>query len=145
MRKIALDVGTVRIGIATSDPMGIIASGYETFVRSKDEEGDLKKIALLAEEKQADTFVIGLPLNMDGTEGEKVVEIREFADKLSRFTDKKIVFQDERLTTVSAEKVLIESGMRREKRKRGIVIIAHTFDLIEKEDVVISLGGEKND
>lgn len=129
MRKIALDVGTVRIGIATSDPMGIIASGYETFVRSKDEEGDLKKIALLAEEKQADTFVIGLPLNMDGTEGEKVVEIREFADKLSRFTDKKIVFQDERLTTVSAEKVLIESGMRREKRKQVIDKVAATIIL----------------
>lgn len=129
MRKIALDVGTVRIGIATSDPMGIIASGYETFVRSKDEEGDLKKIALLAEEKQADTFVIGLPLNMDGTEGEKVVEIREFADKLSCFTDKKIVFQDERLTTVSAEKVLIESGMRREKRKQIIDKVAATIIL----------------
>lgn len=129
MRKIALDVGTVRIGIATSDPMGIIASGYETFVRSKDEEGDLKKIALLAEEKQADTFVIGLPLNMDGTEGEKVAEIREFADKLSRFTDKKIVFQDERLTTVSAEKVLIESGMRREKRKQVIDKVAATIIL----------------
>lgn len=129
MRKIALDVGTVRIGIATSDPMGIIASGYETFVRSKDEEGDLKKIALLAEEKLADTFVIGLPLNMDGTEGEKVAEIREFADKLSRFTDKKIVFQDERLTTVSAEKVLIESGMRREKRKQVIDKVAATIIL----------------
>ena len=129
MRKIALDVGTVRIGIATSDPMGIIASGYETFVRSKDEEGDLIKIARIAEVKQADTFVIGLPLNMDGTEGEKVIEIRDFAEKLSRFTDKKIVFQDERLTTVSAEKALIESGMRREKRKQVIDKVAATIIL----------------
>lgn len=129
MRKIALDVGTVRIGIATSDPMGIIASGYETFIRSKDEEGDLKKIASIAEEKQADTFVIGLPLNMDGTEGEKVFEIREFAEKLSHYTDKKIVFQDERLSTVSAEKVLIESGMRREKRKQVVDKVAATIIL----------------
>ena len=129
MRKIALDVGTVRIGIATSDPMGIIASGYETFFRSKDEDADLRKIAELAKQKEADTFVIGLPLNMDGTEGEKVLEIRQFADKLSQFTDLKIVFQDERLTTVSAEKVLIESGMRREKRKKVIDKVAATIIL----------------
>ena len=129
MRKIALDVGTVRIGIATSDPMGIIASGYETFTRSKDEEGDLQKIAALAKEKQADTFVIGLPLNMDGTEGEKVLEIRDFAEKLSKYTDLSIVFQDERLTTVSAEKALIESGMRREKRKKVVDMVAATIIL----------------
>jgi len=129
MRKIALDVGTVRIGIATSDPMGIIASGYETFVRSKDFEADLKKIAALAETKQADAFVIGLPLNMDGTEGEKVAEIRDFADNLSRFTDRKIVFQDERLSTVSAQKALIESGMRREKRKKVVDQVAATIIL----------------
>ena len=129
MRKIALDIGTVRIGIATSDPMGIIASGYETFVRTKDYESDLKSIARRAEEKQADTFVLGLPLNMDGTEGEKVREIRAFADDLSKYTDKKIVFQDERLSTVSAEKALIESGMRREKRKKVVDKVAATIIL----------------
>ena len=129
MRKIALDIGTVRIGIATSDPMGIIASGYETFVRTKDYETDLKNIARLAEEKQADTFVLGLPLNMDGTEGEKVREIRAFAEDLNRYTDKKIVFQDERLSTVSAEKALIESGMRREKRKKVVDKVAATIIL----------------
>ena len=129
MRKIALDIGTVRIGIATSDPMGIIASGYETFVRTKDYETDLKNIACLAEEKQADTFVLGLPLNMDGTEGEKVREIRAFAEDLKRYTDKKIVFQDERLSTVSAEKALIESGMRREKRKKVVDKVAATIIL----------------
>ena len=129
MRKIALDIGTVRIGIATSDPMGIIASGYETFVRTKDHEADLKNIARLAEEKQADTFVLGLPLNMDGSEGEKVREIRAFADDLRKYTDKKIVFQDERLSTVSAEKALIESGMRREKRKKVVDKVAATIIL----------------
>ncbi len=129
MRKIALDIGTVRIGIATSDPMGIIASGYETFVRTKNFEDDLKKIAALAETKQADAFVIGLPLNMDGTEREKVAEIRDFADNLSRFTDRKIVFQDERLSTVSAQKALIESGMRREKRKQVVDKVAATIIL----------------
>ncbi len=129
MRKIALDVGTVRIGIATSDPMGIIASGYETFTRTGDLQADLQKIASVVKEKQADTFVIGLPLNMDGTEGEKVIEIRAFAEELQKYTDLKIVFQDERLSTVSAEKMLIESGVRREKRKKVIDKVAATIIL----------------
>mgnify|MGYP004642516101 CR=1 FL=1 len=108
MRKMALDVGTVRIGIATSDPMGIIASGYETYTRTGNVERDMKYITQLAESKGCDTFVIGLPLNMDGTEGEKVLEIRAFAEELSKYSPLKIAFQDERWSTVSAEKMLIQ-------------------------------------
>lgn len=129
MRKMALDIGTVRIGIATSDPLAIIASGYETFTRTKNLTNDLRYIANLAEEKGCDTFVLGLPLNMDGTEGEKVKEIKEFADELKKHTELKIVFQDERLSTVSAEKALIEGGMRREKRKKVIDKVAATIIL----------------
>ena len=129
MRKMALDVGTVRIGIATSDPMGIIASGCETYTRTKNDEKDFKYIADLAKIKQCDTFVIGLPLNMDGTEGDKVWEIRAFAEKLSSYSDLKIVFQDERLSTVSAEKMLIDSSVRREKRKQVIDKVAATIIL----------------
>ena len=120
MRKMALDVGTVRIGIATSDPMGIIASGYETYTRTGNVERDMRYIAQLAESKGCDTFVIGLPLNMDGTEGEKVLEIRAFAEELSKYSPLKIAFQDERWSTVSAEKMLIQSSVRREKRKKVI-------------------------
>ena len=129
MTKVGLDVGTVRIGVAVSDPTETIAGGYETFFRTKNYEKDLTAIAAIAAEKKADAFVIGLPVNMDGTEGEKAEEIREFADDLSRFTDAKIVFQDERLSTVSAEKMLIESGMRREKRKQVIDKVAATIIL----------------
>ena len=129
MRKMALDIETVRIGIATSDPLAIIASGYETFTRTKNLTNDLRYIANLAEEKGCDTFVLGLPLNMDGTEGEKVKEIKEFADELKKHTELKIVFQDERLSTVSAEKALIEGGMRREKRKKVIDKVAATIIL----------------
>lgn len=129
MRKIALDIGTVRIGIATSDPMGIIASGYESYTLTGNEERDFKHIAELAKQKQCDTFVLGLPLNMDGTEGEKVKEIRLFAEKLSEFTDLPIVFQDERWSTVSAEKMLIDSSVRREKRKKVIDKVAATIIL----------------
>lgn len=129
MRKMALDVGTVRIGIATSDPMGIIASGYETYTRTADFEADLKYIAALAESKRCDTFVVGLPLNMDGTEGAKVAEIRAFAEELSKYSDLKIVFQDERWSTVSAEKMLIQSSVRRDKRKKIIDKVAATIIL----------------
>lgn len=66
---------------------------------------------------------------MDGTEGEKVAEIREFAARLAEYTTLKIVFQDERLSTVSAEKALIEGGMRREKRKKVIDKVAATIIL----------------
>lgn len=129
MRKLALDVGNVRIGIASSDPMGIIAGAGETFMRSRDEEKDFTYLADYAKEKQCDVIVIGLPLNMDGTEGDRVRITREFAEKLSNYTDIKIVFQDERLSTVSAEKMLIESGVRREKRKGIVDKVAATIIL----------------
>lgn len=129
MRKMALDIGTVRIGIATSDPMGIIASGYETYTRSGDIDFDLEYLANLAKRKECDTIVIGLPLNMDGTEGEKVREIRFFAEKLTEYFPLKIDFQDERWSTVSAEKMLIESSVRRDKRKKVIDKVAATIIL----------------
>lgn len=129
MRKIALDVGDVRIGIATSDPMGIIASGYETYTKTKSEENDFRYFSELAKQKQCDTFVLGLPINMDGTEGPRAVSVREFGEKLKQYTDIKVVFQDERLSTVSAEKALIEGGMRREKRKKVIDKVAASIIL----------------
>ncbi len=129
MRKLALDIGTVRIGIASSDPMGIIASGYETYVRSGNIEKDMTYIAKLAENKGCDTIVLGLPLNMDGSEGDKVKEIKEFAEVLKNYTAIKIDFQDERWSTVSAEKMLIESSVRREKRKKVIDKVAATIIL----------------
>ncbi len=129
MRKIAFDVGDVRIGIATSDPMGIIASGYETFSRTKSINRDMKYLASLIKQKECDTIVLGLPLNMDGSHGERVEIIKEFADKLTKFTEIPIEFYDERLSTVSAEKSLIEGGMRREKRKKVIDKVAATIIL----------------
>lgn len=129
MRKIALDVGDVRIGVATSDPMGIIAGGYETFTRTKSLNKDLKYLASLIKQKECDTIIIGLPLNMDGSEGDRVRIVRDFAENLKKHTDIEIVYQDERLSTISAEKSLIEGGMRREKRKKVIDKVAATIIL----------------
>lgn len=128
MRKIALDIGNVRIGIASSDPLGIIAGGYESYTR-KDQESDISYIAALCRAKEADTIVVGLPINMDGTEGERVRITREFAAALSQKTDAKIVFQDERLTTVQAERMLIDCNVRRDKRKQVIDKVAATIIL----------------
>ena len=129
MRKIAVDLGDVRIGLASSDIMGIIASGSETYTRRGGEQ-DLVYIADFAKRLEADTIVIGLPVNMDGTEGDRVVITRQFAEELKEYIgDRKIVFQDERLTTVQAERMLIQGGVRREKRKQVIDKVAATIIL----------------
>ena len=128
MKIIALDIGTVRIGIATSDIMEIIASAYEVY-RRKNLEVDVKYIADLVSKLDAGEIVIGLPLKLDGTEGQSVEMARAFGEKLSELVKIPIVYQDERLSTVSAQRILIESGMRREKRKDKVDSIAATIIL----------------
>ena len=128
MKIISLDIGTVRIGIATSDIMEIIASAYEVY-RRKNLDSDVKYIAQLVSNLGAGEIVIGLPLKLDGTEGQSVEMAKNFGEELSKLTSVPIVYQDERLSTVSAERILIESGMRREKRKDKIDSIAATFIL----------------
>lgn len=128
MKIIALDIGTVRIGIATSDIMEIIASAYEVY-RRKNLNEDVKYIASLVSKLDAGELVIGLPLKLDGSEGQSVEMAREFGEKLSEHISIPIIYQDERLSTVSAERILIESGVRREKRKDKIDSIAATIIL----------------
>ena len=128
MKIIALDIGTVRIGIATSDIMEIIASAYEVY-RRKNLNEDVKYIASLVSKLEAGELVIGLPLKLDGSAGQSVDMAREFGEKLSELVSIPIVYQDERLSTVSAERILIESGVRREKRKDKIDSVAATIIL----------------
>jgi len=130
MRILALDIGDVRIGLAVSDVLGITANPLETYVRKKnDEEGDCRYIADLAKAQGVERFVLGLPINMDGTEGPRVEKTRAFAERLASVCDIPIDYQDERLTTVTAERVLIEQGVRREKRKEVIDKVAATIIL----------------
>ena len=129
MKKIiGLDIGTVRIGIATSDILGILASSYEVYKR-RNMYLDVRYMKTIQDKLDADTFVIGLPLKLDGSEGDSVQMVKDFAEELSKITDAKIIFQDERLSTVSAERILIESNMRREKRKNVIDQVAATIIL----------------
>ena len=128
MKIVALDIGTVRIGIATSDIMEIISSPYEVY-RRKSLKLDTEYIASLVKNLGAGQIVIGLPLKMDGSEGQSVDMAKGFGEELAKLTDIPIAYQDERLSTVSAERVLIESGMRREKRRDKIDSVAATFIL----------------
>jgi putative Holliday junction resolvase len=128
MKKMALDLGNVRIGIATSDALGIIATGLETYKRVNQKQ-DFEYIINLIKEHNIDTLVLGLPLNMDGSEGERVQITKKFAEKIKQQTNVKVVYQDERLTSVSAEKILIEGNMRRENRKNVIDKLAATIIL----------------
>lgn len=123
MRKLGIDYGDARLGFALSDPMGIIASPLEVYNR-KGLDADLKYIAELVNSKEIDTAVIGLPVNMDGTRGVRAEKSTEFGDALKQFCGVTVEYIDERLTTVSAEKALIEGNMRREKRKEVIDKIA---------------------
>lgn len=128
MRKMALDYGDVRIGIAFSDLLNIIANGYETYTRKGLQE-DIEYLASLVKEKEVDTIILGLPINMDGTEGERAKVTREFGDLLAQRTKLPIKYLDERLTSASAERMLIEADMRREKRKQVIDKISATIIL----------------
>lgn len=128
MRKMALDYGEVRIGIAFSDLLNIIANGYESYTR-RDLQTDLKYLSQLAKDHEVDEIVMGLPINMDGTEGERVQATRAFGDQLHEASGLKISYIDERLTSVSAERLLISADVRRENRKKVIDKISATIIL----------------
>ncbi len=128
-RIIGLDVGNVRIGVACSDLMRIIASPYETYKRKNDGDADFIYLANLAKEKEADTIVCGMPYNMDGTDSEQTKNVREFIEKLKTFTDCKVVFVDERLSSWAAEQMMLDDDVRRDKRKQNIDKIAASIIL----------------
>ena len=125
----ALDVGDVRIGIAVSDLMGIIANPLETYTRRGDLAKDAQYIADLAKVHQVDLFVSGLPLGLNGLENEQTAKTHAFVDELTKHTDVAVKFMDERFTTLSAERVLIEGNVRRENRKKVIDKVAATIIL----------------
>lgn len=124
MRAMSLDVGTKTIGVATSDLLMMIAGGVET-IRRTSLQKDFERIAQLIKEHEVDTIVVGYPKNMNGSVGERAQMCEEFAEELrQRFPDLKVVLWDERLSTVAAEKVLVDADMRRKKRRQVIDMMA---------------------
>ena len=122
-RKMGIDYGDKRIGIALSDLLCIISSPYEVYP-NKGKEDALKHIDKIIKENDVDEVALGLPLNMDGTEGERAKIHREFGQSLEQYSKVKVHFIDERLTSAEAEDILISGGVRREKRKELIDKIA---------------------
>ena len=127
-KVMGLDYGDVRIGVAMSDATRFLASGYETYKRVSTEK-DLNHFAELIKQNNVKVVVFGLPLNMDGSRGDRVVRTEEFAEKLKNLTQVKIDYYDERLTSVDAEEILIGAGVRRDKRKEVIDKLAATLIL----------------
>jgi putative holliday junction resolvase len=116
---IGLDLGTRTIGVATSDPDRRLATGVETVARTRF-AADAGRLLALAAERKAVAFVLGLPLNMDGSEGPRAQATRAFARNLSRLTDLPIGLWDERLSTAAVERELIAADVSRGKRKAVI-------------------------
>lgn len=127
-RILALDIGNKRIGIAISDPLGMMALPLETLFR-KNFQKDLEYIANLVIEREVETIVCGLPLGFSGDETEQTAITRSFVEELKKVTDRPIVFQDERFTTIEARRTLLEADMRRDKRKQVIDKIAASYIL----------------
>ena len=127
-RLLGLDLGTKTIGIAVSDGMLSVSSSLETIKRTKFTK-DVERLKELVQENNVCGFVLGLPLNMDGSEGPRAQATRAFARNLATLTPIPVVFWDERLSTVEAERVMIEADMSRKKRAEKIDAAAAGFIL----------------
>lgn len=136
MRTMSLDVGDKTIGVAVSDLLGITAQGLTTVERVGIKK-DTSVIMNLIKEHECTTVVVGLPLNLDGSDSVQTEKVREFHDKLFNklksqgMADVNIEYYDERFTTKIAENILIQGDVRREKRK----------DIIDKQAAVVILQG----
>ena len=116
MRFLGLDVGSVRIGVAMSDETGLIAQGLTTLERINWKK-DLGRILDLVRTQGIDGVVVGNPLNLDGSTGPQAEVIQDFVSRLKKISPVEVRLWDERLSSVSAERVLIEGGMQRGRRK----------------------------
>ena len=128
MRLLALDFGSTNIGVAVSDPLGLTAQGVCT-LRRRSQAEDMAAIRAYVDEYQPEAFVMGLPLNMDGSRGPAVDKVQSFASLLKQEFALPVYFQDERLTTVAAQKTLIAGDTRRQKRRQLVDKLAATLIL----------------
>jgi putative Holliday junction resolvase len=128
MRVLGLDIGDKRIGVALSDPQGLLASAL-TIIERRDSTADIQAILSLVEKHGVERIIIGLPLSLDGSIGQQAKNVQAFAKMLGQEVDVPVESWDERLSTVAAERLLIEVGARRAKRKKHRDAIAASFIL----------------
>ena len=137
-RILALDVGEKRIGLAVSDPLGITAQGLGVLIR-QGREADLERLLQVAREYHVTEIVVGLPRHMDGRPGKMAPEILELATSLGEALGVKVTPWDERLTSVEAERVLIQADLSRRKRRKvidqlaAVLILQGYLDYIRQE------------
>ncbi len=131
MRIIGLDFGSKTVGVAVSDELGITAQGLEIVRRESESKlrKTLARIEQIISEYNCEKIVLGFPKNMNNTLGERAEKTLAFKEMLERRTGLEVVMWDERLTTVSADKTMMEAGVRRENRKKYVDQIAATFIL----------------
>lgn len=128
MRLLALDFGSVNIGVAVSDPLGLTAQGVGT-IRRRSHTQDMAELKALVNEYQPRAFVLGLPLNMDGSRGPAVDRVQSFGSLLKQQFNLPVYYQDERLTTVAAQKTLLNNDTSRQKRRQVVDKLAATLIL----------------
>jgi putative holliday junction resolvase len=128
MRTLGLDVGTKTIGVAVSDALGLTAQTVTTVRRTRLKD-DLAALAQLVREHEVQGFVVGLPLNMDGSEGPRAEATRRFVEALTQALGLPVELWDERLSTVAAQRTLLEADLSRAKRREVIDQMAAQFIL----------------
>ncbi|HYO73233.1 MAG TPA: Holliday junction resolvase RuvX [Archangium sp.] len=128
MRTLGLDYGTKTIGVAASDALGLTAQTVTT-IRRTSLKADLAALKELVNEYEVERFVVGLPLNMDGSEGPRAEATRKFVDALTQALGLPVELWDERLSTVAAQRTLLEADLSRAKRREVIDQMAAQFIL----------------
>jgi putative Holliday junction resolvase len=137
VKCLAIDVGDASVGVAVSDELAITARGLFTIKRTSDKD-DIRKILEITREEGAKAIVVGLPLNLNGSDSVQTIKVRDFADKLANslrsnaMADVEVILHDERFTTKIAERALIEANMSRKKRakiidKQAAVVILQSY------------------
>ncbi|MCI6420788.1 MAG: Holliday junction resolvase RuvX [Blautia sp.] len=131
MRIMGLDYGSKTIGVAISDPLGLTAQGIEIIRREEENKlrKSLRRIEALIAEYQVEEIVLGFPKNMNNTIGERAEKSLQLKETLEKRCGLPVIMWDERLTTVEANRTLMESGVRRENRSKYVDMIAAVFIL----------------
>ena len=131
MRIMGLDYGSRTVGVAVSDALGLTAQAVETVTREEENKlrKSLRRIEELVKEYQVEEIVLGFPKNMNNTIGERAEKSLQLKETLERRLGLPVIMWDERLTTVEADRTLIEAGVRRENRKKYVDMIAAVFIL----------------